>query len=96
MKKDIASLDYDELIKEMELIGEKSFRGKQIYSWLHEKLARSFDEMTNLSKALRDKLNENYSYMPKIYFEGYTECFSDLNFDEIEEIINKYKIKITI
>ena len=60
MKKDIASLDYDELIKEMELIGEKSFRGKQIYSWLHEKLARSFDEMTNLSKALRDKLNENY------------------------------------
>ena len=42
------------------------------------------------------KLNENYSYMPKIYFEGYTECFSDLNFDEIEEIINKYKIKITI
>ena len=60
MKKDIASLGYDELIKEMELIGEKSFRGKQIYSWLHEKLARSFDEMTNLSKALRDKLNENY------------------------------------
>ena len=43
-----------------------------------------------------NRKNENYSYMPKIYFEGYTECFSDLNFDEIEEIINKYKIKITI
>lgn len=47
-KKDIASFSYDELIEEMKQIGEKPFRAKQIYSWLHEKLADSFDEMTNL------------------------------------------------
>lgn len=59
-KKDIASFGYDELIEEMKQIGEKPFRAKQIYSWLHEKLADSFDEMTNLSKALREKLDHEY------------------------------------
>ena len=59
-KKDIASFGYDELIEEMKQIGEKPFRAKQIYSWLHEKLADSFDEMTNLSKALRGKLDHEY------------------------------------
>lgn len=59
-KKDIASLNYDELLLEMEKQGEKAFRAKQIYSWLHEKLADSFSEMTNLSKALRGRLEEQY------------------------------------
>ena len=59
-KKDIASFGYDELIEEMKNIGEKAFRAKQIYSWLHEKLVDSFDEMTNLSKALREKLDHEY------------------------------------
>ena len=44
----------------MQEIGEKSFRSKQIYSWLHEKLVDSFEEMTNLSKALREKLEQSY------------------------------------
>ena len=59
-KKDIASYDYDELLLEMERIGEKAFRGKQIYSWLHEKLVTDFSQMSNLSKALREKLSEQY------------------------------------
>lgn len=59
-KKDIVSFGYDELIEEMKQIGEKPFRAKQIYSWLHEKLADSFDEMTNLSKAFREKLDHEY------------------------------------
>lgn len=42
MDKDIASFGYDELMKEMKNIGEKAFRAKQIYSWLHEKLVDSF------------------------------------------------------
>lgn len=37
-------------------LGDKKFRAKQMYDWLHVKLAREFDEMTNLSKALREKL----------------------------------------
>lgn len=42
------------------------------------------------------KINEEYSYIPKIYFEGYTECFSNLNFEKIEEVIKRYKMKIAI
>ena len=38
-----------ELKEEMLVIGEKAFRSKQIYEWLHVKLADDFDEMTNLS-----------------------------------------------
>lgn len=58
---DIRSLNYQELIDSMESIGEKSFRGKQIYEWLHQKAVMEFDEMTNLSKTLREKLKENFT-----------------------------------
>ena len=59
-KTDIRSLEFDELIYVCESLGEKKYRAKQIYEWLHVKLADSFDEMTNLSKELRNKLDENF------------------------------------
>ena len=59
--KDIKSLNLEQLTGELLNIGEKKFRAKQIYSWIHEKLVDSFDEMTNLSKDLREKLKENYT-----------------------------------
>ena len=59
-KKDIKSYTFEELKIEMEQIGEKAFRAKQIYEWLHVKLVDSFEEMTNLSKTLREKLEEEY------------------------------------
>ncbi|MEE0884376.1 MAG: 23S rRNA (adenine(2503)-C(2))-methyltransferase RlmN, partial [Faecalimonas sp.] len=59
-KKDIRSLSLEELKSEMEGIGEKAFRAKQIFEWLHTKLADSFEEMTNLSKDLREKLDAAY------------------------------------
>ncbi len=59
-KKDLKSLTFDELKIEMEGIGEKAFRAKQIYEWLHVKLVDSFEEMTNLSKTLREKLDSQY------------------------------------
>lgn len=59
-KKDICSYTYEELAEEMKAAGEKAFRARQIYQWLHVKLADSFDEMTNLSKVLREKLNREY------------------------------------
>ena len=40
--------------------GEKKFRAKQVYEWLWQKGAHSFQEMTNLSKALREKLEANF------------------------------------
>ena len=61
MKKDIRAYGYEELQKEMATIGEKAFRAKQIYEWLHVKLADSFQEMTNLSRSLREKLEEQPS-----------------------------------
>ena len=57
---DIKSMTLPELQEEMAAIGEKSFRAKQLYEWIHVKLARSFDEMTNLSVALREACKERY------------------------------------
>lgn len=62
MKTDIKSLTLDELKEEMERIGEKAFRAKQLYEWMHVKLARDFEEMTNISKSLKDKCKERYVY----------------------------------
>lgn len=59
-KIDIKSLNFDELKEEIISIGDKAFRAKQIYDWLHVKLVDDIDEMTNLSKDLREKLKENY------------------------------------
>lgn len=59
-KIDLRSLTLEKLKTELEKMGEKAFRAKQIYSWLHQKQVASFDEMTNLSKALRKKLEDNY------------------------------------
>ena len=64
MKKDIRAYTYEQLAAEMEQIGEKIFRAKQIYEWLHVKLADSFEEMTNLSKTLREKLEAEYEILP--------------------------------
>ena len=64
-KKDIRSLSYEELKQEIEMLGEKAFRAKQIYEWLHVKLVDRFEEMTNLSKVLRDNL-EAYFWIPQI------------------------------
>lgn len=58
-KSDIKSLNIKELQELLENMGEKKFRAKQIYEWLHVKLAEDFDEMTNISKDLKSKLREN-------------------------------------
>ena len=54
---DIKSMTLEELKNLMTEIGEKPFRAKQIYAWLHQQLVTSWDEMTNLSKGLREKLS---------------------------------------
>jgi len=59
-KQDIRSYTLSQLQEEMAFIREKPFRGRQIYEWLHVKLVDSFDEMTNLSKELREKLTKGY------------------------------------
>ena len=60
-KKNIRHLSLSELEKYFSEIGEKKFRAKQVWEWLWQKNAYSFEEMTNLSKELRIKLAENFS-----------------------------------
>ena len=55
---DIKSLYEDELKEKMVSLGEKPFKGKQLYQWLHQKAVGSYEEMTNLSENLRQKLTK--------------------------------------
>ena len=61
--KSMTQVEIAQLFKQM---GEPAFRAKQVYTWLH-KGVRSYDEMTNLPKSLRDKLAEEYPfYTPRV------------------------------
>lgn len=59
--KNIKDYNLDELKEELKKIGEKNFRAEQIFKWIYESRVSSFDEMTNLSLELREKLKENYT-----------------------------------
>lgn len=58
----IRDLTKEELLAYFERMGEKKFRATQVYEWLWQKHAHSFAEMTNLSKELRQKLGEAFSF----------------------------------
>ena len=60
-KRDLKSLTIDELTEVILSLGEKKFRARQLYDWMHVKLARSLDEMTNLPKGLRSRLAEEFT-----------------------------------
>ena len=53
---DIKSMTLEELQNRFAELGEKTFRAKQVYQWMHEKLVLGYEEMSNLSKDLREKL----------------------------------------
>ncbi len=59
-KKDIRALTKDQLRLFFEGQGDKAFRGNQVYEWLWNKGAHSFEDMTNISKATRQMLEENF------------------------------------
>ena len=59
--KNIKDFTLDELKEELQSIGEKPFRATQIFHWLYVEKVKSFDEMTDLSVALREKLNQEYT-----------------------------------
>ena len=68
-KIDIKSLNLEELTGFIVKNGEKAFRAKQVYQWLHVKQVDTFDEMTNLSKAFREKL-EQLCYITDLHQEA--------------------------
>jgi 23S rRNA (adenine2503-C2)-methyltransferase len=57
----IRHLSYNDIEAHFLNIGEKKFRAKQVWEWLWQKHAHSFEDMTNLSKDLRNKLSENFT-----------------------------------
>ncbi len=61
-KPDIRKLSFEQLNAEIAFIGEKPFRAKQIFKWLWQKHARTFDEMSDLPKVLREKLNQHFDF----------------------------------
>ncbi len=60
--RDIKSYTLEELKEEMEAMGEKAFRAKQLYEWMHKKQAAGYEEMTNIPKTLIDRCREKYDY----------------------------------
>ena len=56
LKTDIKSMNLDELTEYIKSIGQPAFRAKQLYEWMHVKLADSYDEMSNIPAALKQRL----------------------------------------
>lgn len=99
MKKDILSCKLDELEAALTEMGEKKFRAKQIYEWLHIRRAANFDEMSNISLSLRTKLSENF-YINRINIVKKLESSIDNTVkylyelsdgNHVEAVLMKYK-----
>ena len=104
MKTDIKSLPLDSILNIVKDMGQPSFRAKQIFTWLHKFGVDSFDEMSNLPKALREKLAEDY-YVSSCKIEkklvskkdGTVKyLFSLCDGEYVESVIMKYKYGYTI
>ena len=104
MSMDIKSLSLPELKEELTAHGEKSFKAAQIYAWLHKKGIDSFDEMTDLSKDLREKLKSNYNIytcsiekkLVSVYDDTVKYLFRLHDGELIESVVMKYKYGYTI
>lgn len=59
--KNIKDYNLDELKEEFIKIGEKSYRAEQVFKWLYQEEVTSFDDMTNLSLELREKLKKEFT-----------------------------------
>lgn len=97
-KVDIKALDYQELQEYMISIGQKAFRGKQVYQWMHERLVTSFEEMSNLSKELRETLQSSCELRGARIVHRQTSCDGTIKFlmelsdgNHVESVLMKYK-----
>lgn len=104
MKTDINSLTYEKLNSVIEELGQPTFRAKQIYTWLHKYGVSSFDEMTNISKQLREILADKYFISTCEIEDKYTSKIDDTvkylfrlyDGEYVESVIMKYKYGYTI
>lgn len=85
-------------------LGGKAYLASQIYSWLHRQLVSSFDEMTNVSKAMREKLSGFYTIsdctiekkLVSVYDDTVKYLFKLNDGEFIESVVMKYKYGYTI
>lgn len=104
MKKDILSLNLSELTEEIVKLGEPKFRAGQIYKWLHKSMVCEFEQMTDISLALRQKLSDNFvifkcSIEKKLIseYDGTIKYLFALEDGEyIESVLMKYKYGYTV
>ena len=98
MKKDILSLLPGEIEEELTALGEPKYRAGQIFTWLH-KGARSFAEMSNLSKELREKLDERFFlYKPEVLRKQVSQIDGTIKYlwqlrdgNAVETVVMQYK-----
>lgn len=103
MKKSIKELNLEELEKELNILGEKKFRAKQIFKWIHNIGIRDLDEMTDISKDLREKLKNDYDLCifkildKRLSVDGTIKYLFELSDGNIiESVVMKYKHGNTI
>lgn len=97
-KTDLKSMTIEEMQDFFATIREPKFRAKQVFQWLHDKRVKSFDEMTNLSKQLREKLSQetkisNLRIVDKLQSQkdGTTKYLFALDNDNvIESVLMRY------
>lgn len=104
MKKDLRSMSLSEIEEEILNLGEPRFKAKQIFSWLHQHQVSSVDEMTNVSKKLRENLKDNYEFcscsiekkLVSVYDNTVKYLFELNDGEYIESVVMKYKYGYTI
>jgi len=101
--KNIKDYNIKELKKQLEEMGEKPYHGDQIFKWLYKENATSFDQMTDLSKSLREKLKKEYIIATfniiekQISKDGTIKYLFDiLDGNAIETVLMEYKHGRTI
>ena len=98
MKKDIASLLPGELEQELLALGEPKYRAAQIFQWIARGV-RSFEEMKDLPKTLREKLSERYElYAPKVLNKQVSRLDGTIKFlwelrdgNAVETVVMRYR-----
>ena len=104
MLKNIRSMTLEEITYDFDQLKLPKFRAKQVYSWVQEKGVESFDEMTNLSKDMREKLAESYSfYNCKINTKLVSKIDDTVKYlfelydgEYVESVVMKYKYGYSI
>ena len=90
-KKDLRSLQKDELIEWALSVGEKKFRAQQVYEWLWKKGVKELDQMTNVSNGLKELINRDFDFpsahrsVEQVSNDGTVKCVFSVDQDKVVE-----------